>query len=93
MGHHKHPVCDVQHVSKVLEWAADRSKAPAPVVLSLQQRQELVQDVQKAACDLAATPLTRARDAMADSIGVDIAGVDAEVNRLRAGLKSAKEDL
>jgi chromosome segregation ATPase len=60
------------------------------VVLSPQQRQELVQDVQKASCDLAATLLTRARDAMADSIGVDIAGVDAEVNRLRTDLHSAK---
>ena len=59
--HHKHPVCDVQHVSKVLEWAAGRSKNI--VVLCPQQRQELVQDVQKAACDLAATRLTRARDA------------------------------
>ena len=87
-GHHKHPVCDVQHVSKVLGWAADRSNDI--VVLSLQQRQELVQDVQKASCDLAATQLTRSRDAMADSIGVEIAGVDAEVNRLRAGLESAK---
>ena len=72
-GHHKHPVCDVQHVSKVLEWAAGRSNNI--VVLCLQQRQELVQDVQKAACDLAATRLTRARDAMADSIDVAQGGV------------------
>jgi len=90
-GHHKHPVCDVQHVSKVLEWAAGRPNNI--VVLCPQQRQELVQDVQKASCDLAATKLTRSRDAMADSIGVEIAGVDAEVNRLGAGLESAKEDL
>jgi hypothetical protein len=55
-----------------------------------EQRDELVAAVHKVACDLAATRLTRARDAMADSIGVDIAGVDAEVNRLRAGLESAK---
>ena len=72
-GHHKHPVCDVQHVSKVLEWAAHRSKDI--VVLSEQQRQELVQDVQKASCHLAATRLTRARDAMADSIDVAQGGV------------------
>jgi hypothetical protein len=52
-----------------------------------------VQDVQKASCDLAATKLTRSRDALADSIGVEIAGVDAEVRRLRADLESAKEDL
>ena len=45
--------------------------------------------VHKAACDLAATRL----DAMTGSIGVDIAGVDAEVRRLRADLESAKEDL
>ena len=87
-GHHKHPVCDVQHVSKVLGWAADRSNDI--VVLSLQQRQELVQDVQKASCNLAATKLTLSRDAMADSIGVDIAGVDADLRRLRTDLESAK---
>jgi hypothetical protein len=55
-----------------------------------EQRDELVAAVHKAACDLAATRLTRARDAMADSIGVEIAGVDAEVNRLRTDLHSAK---
>ena len=55
-----------------------------------EQRDELVAAVHKAACDLAATRLTRARDAMADSIGVEIAEVDAEVNRLCAGLESAK---
>ena len=32
-------------------------------------------------------------DAMTGSIGADIAGVDAEVRRLRADLESAKEDL
>jgi uncharacterized protein YdiU (UPF0061 family) len=62
-------------------------------VILQEQRDELVAAVHKAACDLAATRLTRARDAMGDSIGVDIAGVDAEVNRLRAGLESEKEDL
>jgi hypothetical protein len=87
-GHHKHPVCDVQHVSKVLEWAADRSNDI--VVLSEQQHQELVAAVHKAACDLTATKLTLSRDAMADSIGVDIAGVDADLRRLRTDLESAK---
>jgi hypothetical protein len=43
-------------------------------VMVQEQRDELVAAVHKAACDLAATRLTRARDAMADSIGVDIAG-------------------
>ena len=40
-------------------------------------------------CDLALSALTRSTG----SIGVDIAGVDAEVRRLRADLESAKEDL
>jgi len=82
--------CDVKYVETVLDWAVEGHGGK---ILSEQQRQELVQDVQKASCDLAATQLTRSRDAMADSIGVEIAGVDAEVNRLRAGLESAKEDL
>jgi len=53
------------------------------------ERAELVAVVHKAACDLAATRL----DAMTCSIGADIAGVDAEVRRLRADLESAKEVL
>ena len=40
-------------------------------------------------CDLALSALTRSTG----SIGVDIAGVDAEVRRLRADLESEKEDL
>ena len=63
--------CDVRHVASVLEWAVDYSGIS---VLAQEQRAELVAAVHKAACDLAATRLTRARDAMADSIGVDIAG-------------------
>ncbi len=62
-------------------------------VLAQEQRAELVAAVHKAACDLAATHLTRVRDAMTGSIDVDIAGVDAEVRRLRADLECAKEDL
>jgi hypothetical protein len=45
--------------------------------------------VQKTACDLALSVLTRTRG----SIGADIAGVDAEVCHMRADLESAKEDL
>ena len=49
----------------------------------------LVTTVQKTVCDLALSALTRSTG----SIGVDIAGVDAEVRRLRADLESEKEDL
>jgi hypothetical protein len=80
--------CDVKHVETVFDWAVEGHGGIN--VMVQEQRDELVAAVHKAACDLAATRLTRARDAMADSIGVDIAGVDAEVNRLRAGLESAK---
>ena len=52
-------------------------------------RVALVTTVQKTVCDLALSALTRSTG----SIGVDIAGVDAEVRRLRADLESAKEDL
>ena len=54
-------------------------------VLAQEQRAELVSAVQKKACDLAATRLTRARDAMTGSIVVDIAGVDAEVGLCNYG--------
>ncbi len=83
--------CDVRHVAAVLEWALDSYSGI--VVLAQEQRAELVAAVHKAACDLAATRLTRARDANTGSIGVDIAVVDAEVRRLRAHLQSTKEDL
>ena len=72
--------CDVKHVETVLDWAVEGHGGIN--VMVQEQRDELVAAVHKVACDLAATRLTRARDAMADSIGVDIAGVDAEVNRL-----------
>jgi uncharacterized protein YoxC len=52
-------------------------------------RVALVTTVQKTVCDLALSALTRSTG----SIGVDIAGVDAEVRRLRADLERAKEDL
>ena len=80
--------CDVKHVETVFDWAVEGHGGIN--VMVQEQRDELVAAVHKAACDLAATRLTRARDAMADSIGVDIAGVDAEVNRLRTDLHSAK---
>ena len=80
--------CDVKHVETVLDWAVEGHGGIN--VMVQEQRDELVAAVHKAACDLAATRLTRARDAMADSIGVEIAEVDAEVNRLCAGLESAK---
>ncbi len=52
-------------------------------------RVALVTTVQKTVCDLALSALTRSTG----SIGVDIAGVDAEVRRLREDLESPKEDL
>ena len=80
--------CDVKHVETVFDWAVEGHGGIN--VMVQEQRDELVAAVHKVACDLAATRLTRARDAMADSIGVDIAGVDAEVNRLLTDLHSAK---
>ena len=90
-GKHKQCTCDVKHVETVFDWAVEGHGGIN--VMVQEQRDELVAAVHKAACNLAATKLTRSRDAMADSIGVEIAGVDAEVNRLCAGLESAKEDL
>jgi hypothetical protein len=87
-GNNKQRTCDVKHVPAVLQWAVEGYGGAH--VLGHMQRDELAAAVHKAACDLAATKLTLSRDAMADSIGVDIAGVDAEVRRLRADLESAK---
>jgi len=87
-GKHKQCTCNVKHVETVLDWAVEGHGGIN--VMVQEQRDELVAAVHKVACDLAATRLTRARDAMADSIGVEIAGVDAEVNRLRTDLHSAK---
>ena len=61
----------------------------APGGCLLMMRVALVTTVQKTVCDLALSALTRSTG----SIGVDIAGVDAEVRRLRADLERAKEDL
>ena len=87
-NHNKQRTCDVKHVETVLDWAVEGHGGLN--VMVQEQRDELVAAVHKVACDLAATRLTRARDAMADSIGVDIAGVDAEVNRLRTDLHSGR---
>ena len=86
-GKHNQCTCDVRHVAAVLEWAVQGYGGIN--VLGQEQRAELAAAVHKAACDLAATRL----DAMTGSIGADIAGVDAEVRRLRADLESEKEDL
>ena len=87
-GKHKQCTCEVKHVAAVLEWAVD--SYGNVIVLASEQRAELVAAVHKAACESAATRLTCARDAMTGSIGVDIAGVDAEVRHLRTDLQSAK---
>ena len=86
-GKHKQCTCEVKHVAAVLEWAAEGYGGIN--VLGPEQRAELAAAVQKTACDLARKELT----CMTGSIGADIAGVDAEVRRLRADLESAKEDL
>jgi hypothetical protein len=86
-GKHKQCTCEVKHVAAVLEWAAEGYGGIN--VLGPEQRAELAEAVQKTACDLARKELT----CMTGSIGADIAGVDAEVRRLRADLESAKEDL
>jgi len=65
--------CDVKHVETVFDWAVE-GHGGINVILQ-EQRDELVAAVHKAACDLAATRLTRARDAMADSIDVAQGGV------------------
>ena len=86
-GKHKQCTCNVKHVETVLDWAVEGHGGIN--VMVQEQRDELVAAVHKAACDLAATKLTLSRDAMADSIGVDIAGVDAEV-RLRCLLQQVR---
>ena len=65
--------CDVKHVETVLDWAVEGHGGIN--VMVQEQRAKLVAAVHKAACDLAATRLTRARDAMADSIDVAQGGV------------------
>jgi hypothetical protein len=83
-GNNKQRTCNVRHVPAVLQWAVEGYGGAH--VLGQEQRAELAAAVHKAACDLAATRL----DAMTGSFGADIAGVDAEVRRLRADLESAK---
>ena len=56
-NHNKQRTCEVKQVAAVLEWAVDYSGIS---VLVSEQRAELVSAVHKAACDLAATHLTRA---------------------------------
>jgi len=65
--------CDVKHVETVFDWAVEGHGGIN--VMVQEQRAKLVAAVHKAACDLAATRLTRARDAMADSIDVAQGGV------------------
>ncbi len=76
--------CEVRHIAQVLDWAAARHGGDK--WLPVEQRAELVVAVQKTVCNLARKELT----CMTGSIGVDIAGVDAEVRHLRTDLQSAK---
>ena len=76
-GKHKQCTCEVKHVAAVLEWAAEGYGGIN--VLGPEQRAELAAAVQKTACNLAHKELT----CMTGSIGADIAGVNAEVRRLR----------
>ena len=76
--------CEVQHIPRVLDWAVARHGGGKR--LPVEQRAELVAAVQKTACNLALSALTRSTG----SIGVDIAMVVEEVRHLRADLESAK---
>ena len=76
--------CEVQHIPRVLDWAVARHGGDK--WLPVEQRAELVAAVQKTACNLALSALTRSTG----SIGVDIAMVVEEVRHLRADLESAK---
>jgi hypothetical protein len=82
---HAQATCEVRHISQVLDWAVARHGGDK--WLPVEQRAELAAAVRKAAYDLTGTQLTRTTG----SIGVDIAGVDAEVRRLRTDLQSATE--
>ena len=84
---HAQATCEVRHIGQVLTWALSRHGGTR--WLPDDARVALVTTVQKTVCDLALSALTRSTG----SIGVDIAGVDAEVRRLRADLESEKEDL
>ena len=75
--------CEVQHIPRVLDWAVARHGGGK--WLPVEQRAELVAAVQKTACNLALSALTRSTG----SIGVDIAMVVEEVRHLRADLESA----
>ena len=75
--------CEVQHIPRVLDWAVARHGGGKR--LPVEQRAELVAAVQKTACNLALSALTRSTG----SIGVDIAMVVEEVRHLRADLESA----
>jgi hypothetical protein len=77
------PTCEVQHIPRVLDWAVARHGGDK--WLPVEQRAELVAAVQKTACNLALSALTRSTG----SIGVDIAMVVEEVRHLRADLESA----
>ena len=77
------PTCEVQHIPRVLDWAVARHGGGK--WLPVEQRAELVAAVQKTACNLALSALTRSTG----SIGVDIAMVVEEVRHLRADLESA----
>ena len=76
------PTCEVQHIPRVLDWAVARHGGGK--WLPVEQRAELVAAVQKTACNLALSALTRSTG----SIGVDITMVVEEVRHLRADLES-----
>jgi hypothetical protein len=84
---HAQATCEVRHIDQVLTWALSRHGGTR--WLSDDASVALVTTVQKTACDLALSVLTRTKG----STGADMAGVDAEVRHLRADLESAKEDL
>ena len=76
--------CEVLHIAQVVDWAV--AQHGVDKWLPVEQRAELAAAVQKTVCNLAHQELT----CMTGSIGVEIAGVDAEVRHLRTDLQSAK---
>ncbi len=81
--------CEVRHIAQVLDWALGNYHGANG--LTVDKRVALVADVRAKLVPHAQQLISGVRGSMAASMGLDIAGVDAEVRRLRADLESAKE--
>ncbi len=82
---HAQATCEVRHIGQVLTWALSRHVGTR--WLPDDARVALVTTVQKTVCDLALSALTRSTG----SIGIDIAGVDAEVGASAAAFLSSAD--